>query len=137
MASAYQPAHTSRTRESRLISFTSTHHLRVVLTMRKKIFLRRNPKTVRAQVKFDEAIQKAVANGELIDADEIRAFEEKMYGDIWSKENYLSWMYENLTAIKSVMSDTGSIYVHLDWRIGHYVKILMDEVFGESNFRNN
>lgn len=103
----------------------------------KKIFLRRNPKTVRAQVKFDDAIQKAVANGELIDADEIRAFEEKMYGDIWSKENYLSWMYENLTAIKSVMSDTGSIYVHLDWRIGHYVKILMDEVFGESNFRNN
>jgi len=43
-------------------------------------------------------------------------------------------MYENLVAIKSVMSDTASIYVHLDWHIGHYVKILMDEVFGESNF---
>lgn len=103
----------------------------------KKIFLRRNPKKASAQAKFDEAIEKAFANGELVDADEIRAFEEKMYGDIWSKENYLSWMFENLTAIKSVMSDTGSIYVHLDWRIGHYVKVLMDEVFGESNFRNN
>ena len=39
-------------------------------------------------------------------------------------------------AIKSVMSDTASIYVHLDWHIGHYVKILLDEVFGEDNFVN-
>ena len=39
-------------------------------------------------------------------------------------------------AIKSVMSDTASIYVHLDYHIGHYVKILMDEIFGEENFRN-
>ena len=40
-------------------------------------------------------------------------------------------------AIKSVMSDTASIYVHLDWHIVHYVKILMDEIFGEDNFRND
>ncbi|MEA3314963.1 MAG: site-specific DNA-methyltransferase, partial [Campylobacterota bacterium] len=59
-----------------------------------------------------------------------------MYGDIWSKEDYLNWMYENLMAIKEVMSETASIYVHLDWHIGHYVKILMDEVFGEENFVN-
>jgi adenine-specific DNA-methyltransferase len=39
-------------------------------------------------------------------------------------------------AIKSIMSDTASIYVHLDWHIGHYVKILLDEVFGEDNFVN-
>ncbi len=45
-------------------------------------------------------------------------------------------MYETLTAIHSVMSETGSIYVHLDWHIGHYVKILLDEVFGEDNFLN-
>lgn len=46
-------------------------------------------------------------------------------------------MYENLMAIKSVMSETASIYLHLDWHIGHYyVKVLMDEVFGEINFRN-
>jgi len=45
-------------------------------------------------------------------------------------------MYENLVAIKSVMSETASIYVHLDWHIGHYVKILLDEIFGEANFRN-
>ena len=46
-------------------------------------------------------------------------------------------MYENLCAIKSVMSETASIYVHLDWHIVHYVKILMDEIFGEDNFRND
>lgn len=92
----------------------------------KKVYVRRNPKVA-------EAIHEA--EGEL-DIDELRAFEEKMYGDIWDKERYLNWMYENLCAIKAVMSDTASIYVHLDYHIGHYVKILMDEIFGEQNFRN-
>jgi adenine-specific DNA-methyltransferase len=66
----------------------------------------------------------------------MRAFEEKMYGDIWDKERYLNWMYENLMAIKAVMSEDASIYVHLDYHIGHYVKILLDEVFGETRFIN-
>ncbi len=92
----------------------------------KKVYLRRNPHVA-------DVIQKAE---EELDLDELRAFEEKMYGDIWNKEDYLNWMYENLLAIKSVMSETASIYVHLDWHIGHYVKILMDEVFGESFFQN-
>ena len=64
------------------------------------------------------------------------SMEEKMYSDIWTKEQYLNWMYENLMAIRSIMSETASIYVHLDYHIGHYVKVLMDEIFGESNFRN-
>lgn len=63
-------------------------------------------------------------------------FEEKMYGDIWEKEKYLNWMYDNLMAIKSVMADDASIYVHLDWHIGHYVKVMLDEIFGEDNFVN-
>ena len=92
----------------------------------KKVYLRRNPKAA-------QALRQAEAE---LDVDELRTFEEKMYGDIWNKESYLNWMYENLMAIKSVMSDTASIYVHLDWHIGHYVKVLMDEVFGEDNFRN-
>ncbi len=62
--------------------------------------------------------------------------EEVMYGDIWQKEDYLNWLYERLLAMRQVLSDTGSIYVHLDWHIGPYVKILMDEVFGEENFLN-
>ena len=62
--------------------------------------------------------------------------EEVMYGDIWKKEDYLNWLYERLLTIREVMSETASIYVHLDWHIGHYAKILMDEVFGEENFIN-
>lgn len=92
----------------------------------KKVYLRRNPKVA-------EAIRQTESE---LDIEELRSFEEKMYGDIWNKESYLNWMYENLMAIKSVMSDTASIYVHLDWHIGHYVKILLDEVFGEDNFVN-
>ena len=92
----------------------------------KKVYIRKNPKLA-------DKIKKAE---EKMEMEELVAFEEKMYGDIWSKEDYLNWMYENLMAIKEVMSDTASIYVHLDWHIGHYVKILMDEVFGEENFRN-
>lgn len=92
----------------------------------KKVYLRRNPKLA----------EKIAAAEQQMEMEELKAFEEKMYGDIWQKEDYLNWMYENLMAIKSIMSDTGSIYVHLDWHIGHYVKILMDEVFGEDYFRN-
>lgn len=92
----------------------------------KKVYIRRNPKVAEAL---------AQAESEL-DSDALKAFEEKMYGDVWDKERYLNWMYENLMAIKSVMSENASIFVHLDWHIGHYVKILMDEIFGEENFRN-
>jgi len=92
----------------------------------KKVYFRKNPKLA----------EKIAAAEEEMELEDIQAFEDKMYGDIWKKEDYLNWMYENLMAIKSVMSDSGSIYVHLDVNIGHYVKILLDEVFGEENFRN-
>ncbi len=92
----------------------------------KKVYIRKNPKVADAIIKADEEL----------DIEELKAFEEKMYGDVWNKEDYLNWMYENLCAIKSVMTETASIYLHLDWHIGHYVKILMDEVFGEDKFLN-
>ena len=92
----------------------------------KKIYLRQNPKQA-------EKLKKAQQE---LDSEDLRAFEENMYGDIWDKERYLNWMYENLVAIRSIMSETASIYVHLDYHLGHYVKILMDEIFGEDNFVN-
>lgn len=92
----------------------------------KKVFIRRNPQLA-------EEIKKAE---ETLDIDELRSFEEKMYGDVWNKEDYLNWMYENISAIKSVMSPTASIFIHIDWNIGHYTKILLDEIFGEENFIN-
>ncbi len=92
----------------------------------KQVYIRRNPDLA---AKIEHAEQK-------MELAELQSFEETMYGDIWRKEDYLNWMYENLTAIQSVMSDRASIYVHLDHHIGHYVKILLDEIFGEENFIN-
>ncbi len=92
----------------------------------KKVYVRRNPKVAQAIAQAEQEL----------DFEDLRDFEEKMYGDVWDKERYLNWMYENLMAIKSVMSDRASIYVHLDWHIGHYVKVLLDEVFGEDFFLN-
>lgn len=92
----------------------------------KKVYIRRNPKVAEAIAQAEQEL----------DIDELKAFEEKMYGDVWDKEKYLNWMYENLMAIKSVMKESATLYVHLDWHIGHYVKILLDEVFGEDNFLN-
>ena len=93
----------------------------------KTVYIRQNPKVAKALKQAEEEL----------DIEDLKSFEEKMYGDVWDKEKYLNWMYENLCAIKSVMSETASIYVHLDWHIVHYVKILMDEIFGEDNFRND
>jgi len=92
----------------------------------KKVYIRRNPKIADAIAKAEEKL----------DIEELRSFEEKMYGDIWNKEDYLNWMYENLVAIKSIMSDKASIYLHLDMKVGHYVKILLDEVFGDNYFKS-
>ncbi|MEZ3519989.1 MAG: site-specific DNA-methyltransferase [Muribaculaceae bacterium] len=92
----------------------------------KKVYIRRNPLVAKAIKQAEQELED----------DELKSFEEKMYGDIWDKEKYLNWMYENLMAIRSVMSENASIYVHLDWHIGHYVKILLDEIFGEDNFLN-
>ena len=92
----------------------------------KQVYIRRNPKVAEAIAQAEQEL----------DIDELKAFEEKMYGDVWDKEKYLNWMYENLMAIKSVMSPDASIFMHLDWHICHYVKILMDEIFGEESFIN-
>ncbi|QLG70011.1 MAG: Type III restriction-modification system methylation subunit [Candidatus Woesebacteria bacterium] len=66
------------------------------------------------------------------------ALEVKAYRDTWGKgmQSYLQMMYDRLVLMKELLADNGSIYVHLDWHVGHYVKILMDEIFGRDNFRN-
>jgi len=92
----------------------------------KSVYIRKNPNLA----------EKIKDVAQTMEMEELRTFEEKMYGDIWQKEDYLNWMYENLQAIKSIMCDTATIYLHIDYHIGHYIKILLDEVFGEENFRN-
>lgn len=64
------------------------------------------------------------------------AFEEKQYGDIWTNDEYLQFMYERLILIKELLTEDGSIFLHCDWHRGHQLRCLMDEVFGASNFVN-
>lgn len=63
--------------------------------------------------------------------------EEKAYRDTWGMglDSYLQMMYERLVLMKELLAENGSIYVHLDWHVGHYVKVMMDEIFGYENFQ--
>jgi adenine-specific DNA-methyltransferase len=51
-------------------------------------------------------------------------------------DSYLQWFYETATLLHELLHENGSLYVHLDWHVGHYAKALLDEVFGQDNFRN-
>lgn len=64
------------------------------------------------------------------------SFEEKLYGDIWTNDEYLQFMYERLLIMKELLSETGSIYLHCDWHQSSFLRLLLDEVFGPENFRN-
>jgi DNA modification methylase len=62
--------------------------------------------------------------------------EQVQYTDIWANDNYLQFMYERLILLKELLSEEGSIYVHCDWHKSHYVRCLMEEVFGSENLQN-
>ena len=64
--------------------------------------------------------------------------EEIAYRDTWGGglDTYLTWMFETLTLLRDLLAETGSIYVHCDWRTSHYIKAQMDNIFGYDNFRN-
>ena len=64
------------------------------------------------------------------------SFEDKQYGDIWNNDEYLQFLYERLVLLRELLAEHGSIYIHCDANRGHYIKCLMDEVFGIGNFRN-
>ena len=64
--------------------------------------------------------------------------EQFAYADTWEQGtiSYLKMICPRLLLMKEMLSDKGSIYVHIDWHIGHYVKLLLDDIFGKENFRN-
>ncbi len=64
-------------------------------------------------------------------------FEEKQYGDIWTNDEYLQFMYERLILCRELLADNGSIYLHCDWHKSHYLRNIMDEVFGNDCFQND
>jgi len=58
------------------------------------------------------------------------------YSDLFTRDSYLEFLKDRLVLLRELLSDQGSIYVHSDCKIGHYVKVLMDEIFGSRFFRN-
>ena len=79
--------------------------------------------------------KKIKLRGKQISGDSL-AFEEKQYGDIWSSDEYLQFMYERLILMRELLSDTGSIYLHCDWHRSAQLRLVLDEVFGPNRFRN-
>ena len=64
--------------------------------------------------------------------------EQFAYSDTWKDGtvSYLQMMVPRLILMRELLSEQGSIYVHIDWHVGHYVKVIMDEIFGKESFRN-
>jgi site-specific DNA-methyltransferase (adenine-specific)/adenine-specific DNA-methyltransferase len=65
-----------------------------------------------------------------------QSFEEKQYGDIWTNDEYLQFMYDRIVLARELLSSEGAILVHCDWHKSHHLHCLLDEVFGTANFRN-
>ena len=84
----------------------------------------------------DFSVRTKVGNEEI--EKEPSIIEQRAYIDTWSQgiASYLKYMQERLVLMRELLADNGSIYVHLDWHVGHYVKVMMDEIFGAENFRN-
>lgn len=62
--------------------------------------------------------------------------DEKAYSDKIKGAEFLEWLRKRLVLIREILADDGAVFVHLDWHKAHYVKVLLDEIFGEGNFRN-
>ena len=64
--------------------------------------------------------------------------EQFAYSDTWADgtASYLAMITPRLVLMRELLADTGSIYVHLDWHVGHYVKLVMDDIFGKDQFIN-
>jgi len=83
-----------------------------------------------------EYVKKVQIRGEKVEGEQHNLLEEKQYTDIWEREEYLQFMYERLLLMRELLSDTGSIYLHCDWHKSAFLRLIMDEVFGEDNFIN-
>ncbi|OZB64252.1 MAG: site-specific DNA-methyltransferase [Lysobacterales bacterium 14-68-21] len=64
------------------------------------------------------------------------AFEEKQYGDIWTNDEYLQFMYERLVIARELLADNGIVYLHCDWHANAYLRLILDEIFGKDGFVN-
>ncbi len=72
-----------------------------------------------------------------IDGEDYALGEQVQYTDIWSNDNYLQFMYERLLMLKELLHEDGTIYVHCDSSKGHFLRCMLDEIFGADFFRND
>ncbi len=77
---------------------------------------------------------RGVTGAAKLDGETYTLGEQIQYTDIWANDNYLQFMYERLLLLKELLAEDGSIYVHMDWRRAHPIKVVMDEVFGEQSY---
>ncbi|RIY38758.1 site-specific DNA-methyltransferase [Neopusillimonas maritima] len=64
------------------------------------------------------------------------AFEEKQYTDVWTNDEYLQFIYERAILMRELLSDDGVFCLHCDWHKSHYLRVLLDEIFGAGTFQN-
>lgn len=71
-----------------------------------------------------------------LDGEDHSVAEQIQYTDIWKNDTYLQFMYERLILMHQLLSEKGSLYLHCDWRMNSYLKLVLDEIFGTNNFLN-
>ncbi len=79
---------------------------------------------------------RGVSGSQKINGKEYTLGEQIQYTDIWANDNYLQFMYERLMMLKELLREDGIFAVHLDEGRVHYMKVLVDEVFGSETFIN-
>jgi adenine specific DNA methylase Mod len=79
-----------------------------------------------------------IGENEIKHTKEASAMEELAYRDTWGKglDSFLQMLYDRLVLMRELLSDKGQIFVHLDWHVGHYSKLVLDEIFGYERFLN-
>lgn len=89
-----------------------------------------------SKANYKKKIKLKIDNKEKTIFNDSLSFEEKQYSDIWTNDEYLQFMYERLTLMRELLSDSGTILVHCDYHKGHHLRCILDEVFGTNNFIN-
>jgi adenine-specific DNA-methyltransferase len=79
---------------------------------------------------------RGVTTSAAIAGEEYKLGEQIQYQDIWANDNYLQFIYERLMILRELLSEEGSLYLHCDWHKNHYLRSLLDEVFGVDHFQN-
>ncbi|MCB9810153.1 site-specific DNA-methyltransferase [Candidatus Nomurabacteria bacterium] len=81
-------------------------------------------------------VKKVKLNGQKLQGVDQSVLEEMQYTDMWEKDEYLQFMYERLIIMRELLTDKGAFYLHCDWHKGSHLRLIMDEVFGDDNFRS-